>query len=375
MRNRRVAVALVAATLAATIVAIATTNLRDQPLATGSPAVSASASASSAAQPRVLFAHHVVLDTVPGGGPMITDAYDSIEVMTPGGARQSHAIRGVSFGKPVFDGRDRVAYWRGASIGRPSGKVGGPYEVVVLELNTGREGVLLAQSDERATGGLLWSADGKSLLIVPGFATTTGGTATRPVLINANGISRQLPVDVSPIFIDAEVMVGVTRSSYVVVDATSGAVRMQTPLRTPTTVMGESAHFATSPDGTVLELVHRFEQEAGPLRVWNVRDPATDVARVDERGISDPRFWPGRTEIVFTGRAGFAALDYRSGRTRPLTGPRAVLEAVESSGRFALVRTDVGLEIVERIGDELKVRTDLQLTAGSTLNPLGIVYP
>lgn len=101
------------------------------------------------------------------------------------------------------------------------------------------------------------------------------------------------------------------------------------------------------------------------------------MAKVDERGISEPVFWPGRTEVVFTGPAGqLAAVDYRSGRTRQLVsapGP-VFVEAVEAGGRFALVRRNAGLEIVERVGDELRARPDLQLIVGPTLKPLGILF-
>lgn len=140
--------------------------------------------------------------------------------------------------------------------------------------------------------------------------------------------------------------------------------------------MGEFAEYASSPDGTVLELLRRFESDAGPLRIWNVRDPGTDVAKVDERGINDPTFWPGRTEVVFSGPTGLVTVDYRSGRTRPLVSPPGVtfLVAVESGGQFALVR-NAGFQIFERIGDELKARPDLPLTVDSTLKPLGLFRP
>ena len=382
MRTQRTVVTLAATTVVVAIAAIATTTLRVAPGARSAPSASASSSAAAATAPGVVFARSVVLDWVPGGGAVTTSAYDSFEIVTPGGASLRREVAGVAIGTPVFDGRARVAYWRRASITRTPLGFSGPYEVVVWDIRADQERVLLTlvRTDEGSGGDLRWSADAKSL-IVPTRTVRTGGGESRVLLVDVgSGATRVLQVAspdaiIAPIHVDAQIIVGVGRSSFVVLDAVSGAVRSQTPLRTPTAFLGESAHYAISPDGMVLELVRTFEQEAGPLRVWNVHDPATVVAKVDERGVNDPRFWPGRTEIVFSGPTGFAALDYRTGRTRPLAGSRAWIEAVDSGGRFALVRSDVGLQIVERVGDELRTRTDLQLIAEATLTPLGIVLP
>jgi hypothetical protein len=163
----------------------------------------------------------------------------------------------------------------------------------------------------------------------------------------------------------------------VILDAVSGAVRTQAAMRVQGTPMGEYADLASTSDGTMLELLRRFENEAGPLWIWNARDPGKDIAKVDERGINDPIFWPGRTEVAFTSSSGLAVIDYRSGRTRPLVSPpvRIIVLAVEPGGRFALVRGDTGLQIVERVDDALRARPDLSLIAGSTLKPLGLVMP
>jgi hypothetical protein len=182
---------------------------------------------------------------------------------------------------------------------------------------------------------------------------------------------------VAPVFADAQIVAGVRDRSYLILDAVSGAVRTQAAMRVQGTPMGEYADLASTSDGTMLELLRRFESEAGPLWIWNVRDSGKDIAKVDERGINDPIFWPGRTEIAFTRSSGLAVVDYRSGRTRPLVSPpvRIVVVAVEPGGRFALVRGDTGLQIVERVDDELRARPDLPLIAGSTLKPLGLVMP
>lgn len=102
MRTQRVAIALAAAMAAALIAAIATTTLRGAPAASSAPSASASPTAAAAPIPRVVFAQSVVLDYVPGGGAVTTSAYDSFEVLTPGGGRQSHAISGIAVGALRF---------------------------------------------------------------------------------------------------------------------------------------------------------------------------------------------------------------------------------------------------------------------------------
>jgi hypothetical protein len=378
---------LVLAGAAAIVVSgIGLATLRAQlPVATAAPSTATpSTGTPTAAGPRVVFLHPVVLDTVPGGGAIRTSAYDSFEVLAPGGTRQSHSIAGVAVGTPVFDGRDRVAYWRRGSITPPSAAVSGPYEVVVWDIRADRERVLLTLQDERSNGELLWSADRKSLVVPTHTATgSTSSSQNRLILLEVDtGAMRVLhrssdDASLGPLFADAQVVVGVRGNSYVVLDATSGAVRTQAPVRVPTSFLQQSAQFATSPDGNVLELHRRFESEAGPLWVWSASDPGTDLVKVDERGISDPIFWPGRSEVVFSGARGISAVDYGSGRTRQLVSPSGVhrIVTVETSGRFALAQTESGLQILERRGDQLDARPDLRLETDSALIPLGVFLP
>lgn len=383
MRTQRVAIALAAAIVVAVIAAIATTTLRGEPTATAAPSSPVSPSAPSAAAPRVLFARSVVLDTIPGGGAMTTYAYDSFELLAPGGTPQTHTISGIAVGRLVFDGRDRVAYWRRAEMTRSPLEFRGPHDVVIWDVRTDQERVLLTLSDTAPGGDLRWSADGKSLIVPTRIGRTAGGVSRLIAIDAATGATRVLHessggvMGIGALYLDAQVLVGVRGALYVVLDLATGTVRTETRMRVPSTFLVESAEFASGPDGMVVELHRRFESEAGPLWIWNVRDPATDVAKVDERGISEPIFWPGRTEVVFTRYAGLATVDYRSGQIRPLVGPPGItfVEAVEASGRFALIRRAAGLEIVERVNDELRARPDLQLGAGPTLTPLGIVFP
>jgi hypothetical protein len=376
MRGNRQLIAVLVAAVALVVFAIASIVLRpDASVATGSPSIAPPITI----VPRILYAHHVVLDTVPGGGAVTTDAYDSFEIETAGRPRQTHAIAGAATGTPVFDGRGRVAYWRVPSMTR-SLEIAGPFDLVVWDIGTDRDRVLLTLRDEGPGGALLWSADGKSLLVPTRARPATGrDTLARLLVIDADsGATRVLGAPavqpVAPIFADAQIVAGVRSGSYVVLNAITGAVHTQTAMRVPGTPMGEYATLASSPDGTVLELLQRFESDAGPLWVWNARDPGRDVAKVDERAISDPIFWPGRTEVVFSRARGLMALDYRSGQTRPLVSPSDVhVLAVEDSGRFALVRTGAGDQLFERIGDDLRARPDLQVTVGGTLRPLGVL--
>ena len=376
MRGNRRLIAVLAG--AAAVIAFATASIvlrSEAPVATGSPSIAPPITI----VPRILYAHHVVLDTVPGGGAVTTDAYDTFEIETAGRARQTHAITGVAAGTPIFDGRGRVAYWRVPSMTR-SLEVAGPFDLVVWDIGTDRDRVLLTLRDEGPGGSVLWTADGKSLLVPTRARPATGrDTLARLLVIDADsGATRVLGTPaveaVAPIFADAQIVAGVRGTSYVVLDATTGAVRTQTAMRVPGTPMGEYTSLASSPDGTVLELLRRFESDAGPLWMWNARDPSMDVAKVDGRGISDPIFWPGRTEVVFSRARGLMALDYRSGQTRPLVSTIDLhVLAVEAGGRFALLQTDSGNQLYERIGDELSARPDLHVTVGETLRPLGVL--
>lgn len=387
MRANQRRYALAAAVAAAFVaLAIVTAGLRAEPLVVmPSPSAAAPTPATPIADaPRAIFTRSVVLGGVPGGGLITTSAYDAFVILSAGRPSQSHPIAGVAVGTPVFDGRDRVAYWRRASLTPSPLALSGAYEVVVWEIKADRERVLLTLADERSNGELLWSADRKSLVVPTRTAPgSTSSIQNRLILADADtGATRVLHLSsgdasLGPLFADAQVVVGVQGNSYVVLDATSGAARTRTPLRVPGGFMSEYAEFASSPDGTVLELLRRFESDAGPLRLWNIRDPSVDIAKVDQRGIWDPIFWPGRTEVVFSGPTGLMAVDYRSGLTRQLVSSSGLhrIVTIESSGRYALGQTGSELQIFERVGDELKPRPDLRLTVDSILHPLGLFLP
>ncbi|HKY52553.1 MAG TPA: hypothetical protein VJP45_14955 [Candidatus Limnocylindria bacterium] len=392
MSTRRGALAVALAALAAVVAAVATTTLRGQPAATAPPSASAAPTTAAAANttgPRVVFAHPVALDVVPGGGPVTTNAYDSFEIVAPGGARQSRAVAGLAVGTVVFDGIDRVAYWRRAGVTRSPVELSGVHEVVVMNVLSGQERVMLTLKDERSNGELLWTADRRSLVVSVRTAPGISGTPQNRLLLvdTDTGATRVLhaaagDVAIGPFYADHQIVAGIRGPSYVVLDVITGAVRTA-PARVRSSFMSEYSDLRSSADGIVVELLRRFESDAGPLWIWNVRDAGTDIAKVDRRGISDPILWPGRAEIVFSATrgtgsgVGLTALDYQSGRTRPLTsppGPIRVLE-VDMTGRFALVQTDSGMHLFERTGDELKARPDLSFVAESILLPLGIVSP
>jgi hypothetical protein len=382
MRTKRIALALAAAAVAASVAAMATNSLHGVPAASSVLSASGAPSAATAQVPRVLFAQSVVLDWVPGGGAVTTTAYDSFEVLTPGGGQQSHRISGVAVGTIAFDGRDRVAYWRRAEMTRTPLEFRGPHDVVVWDMRMDQERVLRTLTDEVPAGDLLWSTDLKSLIVPTRMGRTGGGVSRLFAIDVASGATRIVheasgAAAIGAVYVDTQVLVGVRGGLYVVLDLATGAIRTETRMRVPSTFLVESAQFARGPDGMVVELHRRFESEAGPLWIWSVRDPATDLTKVDERGISEPIFWPGRTEVAYTRSTGLATVDYRSGQIRPLVGPPGItfIEAVEASGRFALIRRGAGLEIVERVNDELRARPDLAVTVDPTLRPLGIVFP
>ena len=282
MRGNRWLIAVLAA--AAVVIAFATASIvlrPEAPVATGSPPIASPITI----VPRILYAHHVVLDTVPGGGAVTTDAYDSFEIETPGRPRQTHAIAGVATGTPIFDGHGRVAYWRVPSMTR-SLEIAGPFDLVVWDIGTDRDRVLLTLRDEGPGGSVLWTADRTSLLVPTRARPATGrDTLARLLVIDADsGATRVLGTPaveaVAPIFADAQIVAGVRGTSYIVLDATTGAVRTQTAMRVPGTPMGEYTSVASSPDGTVVELLRRFESDAGR---WHQERTSTTTENIHDR--------------------------------------------------------------------------------------------
>ena len=375
--------AAVTAGFVALVVVVA--GLRAEPPA-ATPRVSATITPTAtpiAGAPRAVFAHSVVLGGVPGGGPITTSAYDAFVILSAGRPPERHSIDGIAVG-PVFDGRDRVAYWRRGSLTPSPLAISGPHEVVVWDMRADRERVLLTLKDERSDGDLIWSADRRSLVVPTRTAPgSTSKVQNRLIQVDAEtGATRVLHVSsgdasLGLLFADTQILAGVRRNAYVVLDAASGTARTHGPVRAPGTPMVEWAEFASSSDGTVLELRRRFESDGGPLWIWSVREPATDIAKVDERGIWNPVFWPGRSEVVFSGATGLTAVDYRTGVTRQLVSSRGVhrIVAIEADGRYALAQTETELQIFERTGDDLKARPDLSFAVESLLHPLGVFLP
>jgi hypothetical protein len=178
---RRYALAAAAA-IAVVVLAIAIAAPSTQsPAPTATPSL-----ATPSGAPRVIFTRQVVLGGVPGGGLVMGPAFDAFVILSAGRPPESHHVVGDGIGTPVFDGRDRIAYWRSAGFTSSSG-MSGPYEVVVWDLRADRERVLLTLKDERSSGELLWSADLKSLVVpTRAVAATGGGAQTRLLLIDAD---------------------------------------------------------------------------------------------------------------------------------------------------------------------------------------------
>lgn len=322
------------------------------------------------AQPKLLVANRLITDRGPGGMPIVTtDAFESFEILSTSGAVKTYALSGVAVGTPVFDGRSRVAFWKRPSL------AGGAQSLAVWDIVSGLERVLLTLSDEPPGSGLLWTADSRSLILWP----RTPGSNSQGRLMRVDPSTGDVRVialnpltnSVRPVFADDDVIVGVGVRGYVVIDARSGELRTEVPLRQP-----YASEFTASPDGSVLELVRPFESSAGPLRIWSARSPSTTFATVAERGIDSPLFWPGRTEAVYTEGTGISAIDYRTGATRlvaSLAEPPGLV-VFDAAAEFLVAYDASGYLIMERSGDGLRPRTDLRFPGSTSLRDvLGVI--
>jgi hypothetical protein len=349
------AVALTGATVV--IVAAGILSMRAiQPVA-ASPSVSPP---TTEARPYLLLAHRAVIDTGPGGTPIVvTQAFDAFRILAADGSRTDHALSGVAVGSPAFDGASRVAYWSRTTVNS------GTYRLAVWSVTTRQERTLLTLADEAPSGDPVWTADGRAVIAA---TRTAAGDHVRMLRVDAAGAGSTVVADtpaavaIGPIYADESVIVGLRAQSYVVLDARTGQVRSETPVRQP-----RASEFIATRAGTVAELVRTFEAEPGPLRIWAAASPDKTLAAVEQRGIDTPLFWPGRSEVVFVRGTTVDAIDYLSGATRTVVdGSDSVrLLAFDISGDLLAVQTGNRITVFERSGADLHVRTDLQFAEAS----------
>jgi hypothetical protein len=291
--------------------------------------------------PHLIAAHRLVTDTVPGGGQVVTQAFDSMRIVSSTGATSDFALKGVAVGTPAFDGVSRVVYWSRPSL------ASGSYRLVVWDATTGQERVVFTLSDEGISGDPLWSADGGSLIV---NTRTADGERVRLNRVEVNTaavtlLSETRTADaLSPIYADDAIVVGLRGQTYVVLDARTGRKSSETPMRAP-----RATEFVASRSGIVLELVRAFEGESGPLRIWRVSDPGATVGTIDERGITTPLYWSATAEVVYVRGLTIYAFN-------PTTGGARVLAAfAPSTGALSLVGfTRGGDSLMVRIGDRFR---------------------
>jgi hypothetical protein len=306
------------------------------------------------AGPYLVAAHRLVTDTVPGGGAVVTQAFDSFRVVSATGVASDSTISGVAVGTPVFDGTSRVAYWARTSVSS------GAYRLTVWDVTTRQERVLLSLGAEGIAGDPLWSSDGRSLIV--SIRTAAGDrvhltrvdatTAATTVLSEASVADA-----VTSIYADDAILVGLRAQSYVVLDAQTGKQMSETPLRMP-----RATEFIASRSGVVLELVRQFEGESGPLRIWRASNPGVTIATIDERAITTPLYWPATGEVVYVRGQGVYAFNPGTGATRILGVFAPQVEAPRLLG-------------FSTSGDSLMVRTGDRFRALKLLMPQKILPP
>jgi hypothetical protein len=269
--------------------------------------------------PYLITAHRLVTDTVPGGGAVVTQAFDSFHVVSSTGVARDSTINGVGVGRPAFDDVSRVAYWARTSL------TSGAYRLTVWDATSQQERVMLTLGSEGIAGDPLWTADGRSLIV---SIRTAAGDRVRLTRIDATTAAVTLVSETSPadavgaIYADDAIIVGLRAQAYVVLDARSGKQSTETPMRQP-----RAAEFIASRSGVVLELVRPFEAESGPLRIWRVSNPGAVLATIDERGITTPLYWPATGEVAYARGHTMYAFNPTAGTTRVLAVLAPQLEA------------------------------------------------
>lgn len=364
---------IVLATTAAVVIALVVgALLADRRLRVAEPQATPPLTSASPAEgrgPHLLLAHRLVLDTVPGGGPVVTQAFDSFRVLSADGIAKNSVISGVAIGTPTFDGVSRVAYWARTSL------ASGDHRLTVWDATTQQERVILTLGDERPAGDPLWTADGRALIV---STQTSASDRIRVIRVDATGAASKVLSDarpesaIRPVYGDDSIIVGLRGQAYVVLDARTGQQVSEAPLRSPT-----ATDFNGSRPGLVVELVRTFEGESGPLRIWRVADPGTTVATVDERGITTPLYWPGLSEVVYVRDKSIYAIDFVTGATRLLASlsDAPALVGFNAVGDRLIVRTGNAFSVFERVGNQLRARPDLGFVFDPSLLELVGVAP
>jgi hypothetical protein len=358
-------VAGVTAAVAALLVVVIIASVQPRAPTSGSP----SRERSGDAGPHLLLAHRAVLDTVPGGGSVVTEAFDSFRILSTDGAAADAAISGVAIGRPAFDGQGRLAYWGRTSL------TSGAYRLTIWDANTQQERTILTLADERPAGEVLWTADGRALIAL---TQTASGDRFRMIRIDAiapapvsNVLSETTAEgQITPLYADEAIVVGVSARSYVVLDGRTGQTVREVPLRSP-----RAGQFTASRSGFALELVRTFEAEAGPLRIWRVTDPSTTIASVEELGISTPLVWPGRAEVVYVRGNQIYAMDLASGAKRVLASlpETPVLIGFSPAGDELVVRVGNAFRAFAVAGDQLQSRPNsIPVVDPSLFEPVGV---
>ncbi|MBI2773907.1 MAG: zf-HC2 domain-containing protein [Chloroflexi bacterium] len=320
-----------------------------------------SASPTGTASPvDLLIAYPRVLDRVPGGGTVYTNAYGSFDVRSPSGSTVAHhEVRGIAI-SPTFDGHDRVAYWRQEAPG------GDLWELLIWEIRSGSIRVAMSLQKERPSGEIIWDAAGDQLIMGVRDGSGNGRIVAVDASTGKSSDIAQRPGPPRPLFADQRTLVAISGQDYEVIDMADG--RTISRDRIP-----QYGQVGANDSGVFFGLVTAFEAASGPLYIWDARSPAMYRAEINERGTGTPLFRPRSTELLFVRGSDVWAIDYDSKLARKLidgtTGDTPALIAFDASGEHLLFRDGRGLVLVNlRTGQQVVVKTDQ-----SVVDPLGLV--
>lgn len=267
--------------------------------------------------------------TPPGPPPPATNepaliylnaARDTFILAGPDGSERGQKNAGGPVHSYAIDPSGRhVAAWRESA--RPE-----TFELVLWRIG-GDLTTLLPAAAEFPVGPPVWNSRGSDLAVGIARLAAAGQRspgshplASRVLLVPTDGgpaseiASRGEEDALVPIALDDRLMVGATKSRYVVIDLASRQVRESV------TLSGLKNYGADPHSGFIFGVFG--DDAAAPqsetLRVWRIDGYNIGVVSVVSPTVNGPIFWPGRGELIFGTSTRLRALDLRSGRARDL---------------------------------------------------------
>lgn len=336
----------------------------------------------SAGQTRGLFivvAEPQISQSAPGGNTVALGAYTRVLALpVTAGNSSTYDLEGFAWSELVrFDERSAVAYWRTAQDRRSP-----PFELVLLDLQTGGKRVIDRLAEGAPLGAPVWSTDRQTLHYATsssvGLIVRTSPVPAEARLIAADVASGQTRVVASyraqfpviPAFANGQIVGGFRWSdrsgevTYEVVDLRTGA----TVSRVPSKFFAE---VSASARGLIAGVDRPFEAQAHSIDIVSAEDGRL-VTQMDTPGFAGAIFWPDTDGIVYGVGTTLRSFDVRTETSRTIySGDTDVVPiAFDETGRRLIARYGREFLLLRRSGDALE-REMVAPPRASTAQPLG----